>query len=175
MMKGGCVPAGMLRMDTGATADTWDMARRISAEGWKKIFTMPALGSDRLSICSILSTVVVRMRWNGVIMRPETSEACKPPNWKTTATIGMLMAGKMSVGMLMAASGPRIRIKRANTMKVRGRSSATRTIQVMGSAIRNFQGSDGKRNYRSKPDQPPCPDWSQDVAEILFFQALMVY
>src|ERR1700733_13525000 len=141
MMKGGCVPAGILRMDTGATAETCDMARRMSAEGWKKILTIPAPGSDRLSTCSILSTVVVNMRWNGVIMRPDTSEACRPPYWKTMATIGMLMAGKISTGMLKAASGPAIRISNAMTIKVRGRSRATRTIQVMGWAFSNFQES----------------------------------
>ena len=41
------------------------------------------------------------------------------------------MSGKMSVGVRIAASGPKITIRIAMTMKVSGRSSATLTIQVI--------------------------------------------
>src|SRR3569833_2052295 len=47
----------------------------------------------------------------------------------------MPILGKMSVGVRMAASGPKIRIIRAMTMNVYGRSSATFTSQVMGRAF----------------------------------------
>jgi Flp pilus assembly pilin Flp len=45
-----------------------------------------------------------------------------------------------TTGMSSAAIGPRIMIRRASTMKVRGRSSATRTIEVMGSKIHCWEG-----------------------------------
>src|SRR6478609_4742273 len=47
----------------------------------------------------------------------------------------MPILGKMSVGVRIAASGPKIRIIRAMTMKVYGRSSATLTSHVMGRAF----------------------------------------
>jgi len=49
---------------------------------------------------------------------------------QATAITGMLMVGKMSVGVRLITTGLAIRIRRARTMKVYGRSSAIRTIHM---------------------------------------------
>ena len=82
-------------------------------------------------MCSILSTVVVRTRSNPVVMRPSISSGLSPVNCQATAITGILMFGKMSVGVRRMATGLMMRISRARTMNVYGRSSATRTIHIL--------------------------------------------
>ena len=82
------------------------------------------------SMCSMLSTVVVRTRSNPVVMRPSISSGFRPVNCQATAITGMLMFGKMSVGVRRMATGLAIRIKSASTMNVYGRLSATLTIHM---------------------------------------------
>ena len=53
------------------------------------------------------------------------------------------MLGKMSVGMFITAIGPAMVIRMASTMKVRGRSRATRTIHIMVSSTPDVQGALG--------------------------------
>ena len=78
----------------------------------------------------ILSTVVVRTRSYDVVIRPSSSSAFSPPYCQATAITGMLMVGKMSVGVRAMTMGLTIRIRRARTMKVYGRSRAIRTIHI---------------------------------------------
>jgi hypothetical protein len=81
----------------------------------------------------MLSTVVVRTRSNPVVMRPSSSSGFRPVNCHATAITGMLMLGKMSVGVRRITTGLRMRMSRASTMKVYGRSSAIRTIHIRDS------------------------------------------
>ena len=69
-------------------------------------------------MCSMSLTVVVSARSNGVTMRPDIWSGGSPVYCQTTPITGMRISGKMSVGVRMAASGPAIRISRANTTKV---------------------------------------------------------
>ncbi len=52
------------------TAVTCELAVRMSAVGWKKILTTPKVAYETPSMCSMLFTVVVSARSNGVMMRP---------------------------------------------------------------------------------------------------------
>jgi len=70
------------------------------------------------SMCSILSTVVVRTRSKPVVIRPSISSGFKPVNCQATAITGMSMFGKISVGVLRMTTGLRRRIRSARTMKV---------------------------------------------------------
>ena len=63
-------------------------------------------------MCSISLTVVVRARWNCVVMRPAIRSGGRPVYCQTTLMTGMRMSGKMSVGVRNAASGPMTRISR---------------------------------------------------------------
>ena len=49
---------------------------------------------------------------------------------QATAITGMLMFGKISVGVRKIMTGLRTKMSTARTMKVYGRSSATRTIHI---------------------------------------------
>src|ERR1700730_10202266 len=63
-------------------------------------------------------------------MRPSSSAAFSPLYCQATAITGMLMVGKMSVGVRAMTTGLTMRIRRARTMKVYGRSSAILTIHM---------------------------------------------
>ena len=70
------------------------------------------------SMCSMLSTVVVRTRSNPVVIRPSISSGLRPVNCQATAITGMLTLGKMSVGVRAITTGLTIRMRSARTMKV---------------------------------------------------------
>src|SRR5213596_1580265 len=70
------------------------------------------------SMCSMLSTVVVRTRSYWVVIRPSISSGLRPVNCQATAMTGMSMFGKMSVGVRRTATGLAMRISRASTTKV---------------------------------------------------------
>ena len=70
------------------------------------------------SMCSMLSTVVVRTRSNWVVILPSTSSGFRPVNCQATAITGMSMFGKMSVGVRRMSTGLTSRMSRASTMKV---------------------------------------------------------
>src|SRR5258706_14704297 len=53
-----------------------------------------------------------------------------PVNCHATAITGILMLGKISVGVRKIMIGLRTRMSTARTMKVYGRSRATRTIHI---------------------------------------------
>src|SRR5439155_2271071 len=72
------------------------------------------------SMCSMLSTVVVRTRSYWVVIRPSISSGFRPVNCHATAITGMSMLGKMSVG-----------VRRTATTNVYGRCSATLTIHTL--------------------------------------------
>ena len=71
---------------------------------------------EGLSTCSTSFTVVLRKRFDS--RRGPISSGDRPVYGRATPTTGMPILGKMSVGVRMAASGPKIRIIRAMTMKV---------------------------------------------------------
>ncbi len=75
------------------------------AFGCRKILTIawPLTVVD--SMCSMLSTVVVRTRSNCVVMRPSISSGFRPVNCQATAITGMSMFGKMSVGVRRMTTG----------------------------------------------------------------------
>ena len=114
-------------------------------------------GIDWLSRCSTLSTAVVRKRSYGVMMRLAMSPGDMLVKLKATPITGTPMVGKISVGVRTAAIGPKIRINRAMTIKVRGRSSATRTIQVMETA--NGSGASRHVVRHDKPFPGARTDW----------------
>jgi hypothetical protein len=70
------------------------------------------------SMCSMLSTVVVRTRSYWVVTRPSISSALSPVNCQATAITGMSMLGKMSVGVRRMMTGLASRIRSATTTNV---------------------------------------------------------
>src|ERR1700722_11151123 len=82
------------------------------------------------SMCSMLSTVVVSIRSNGAVSRPSNSSGFMPENCHATAITGISMFGKISVGVRKIMMGLRTKMSTARTMKVYGRSRATRTIHI---------------------------------------------
>lgn len=76
--SGGVVPAGIWRIEGCETAETCDVAVRISTLGWKKILMIPMPYIEVLSVCSMSLTVVVRMRSNGAMMRLDISLGERP-------------------------------------------------------------------------------------------------
>src|SRR5204862_106159 len=131
MMGGGWVPGGSWRRMVCDTAVTcaFDVSRR--AVGCRKILTIdwPLTVVD--SMCSMLSTVVVRTRSYWVVIRPSISSGFSPVNCHATAITGMLMLGKMSVGVRRTIAGLASRISSATTTKVYGRCRATLTIHML--------------------------------------------
>ena len=63
-------------------------------------------------------TVVVRVRWNGVEMRPAISSGGRPPYCQATEITGMRISGRISAGVRSAASVPAISSSNAITTKV---------------------------------------------------------
>jgi hypothetical protein len=126
--------------------------------GWRsaagRIFTIawPLTVVD--SMCSMLSTVVVRIRSYGVVTRPSISSRFNPVNCHATATTGMSMLGKMSVGVRRMRTGLTIRMSRARTTNVYGRSSAILTIHMsLTECKRRARAARTRRHGRSRP----CP------------------
>ncbi len=70
------------------------------------------------SMCSMLSTVVVRIRSYWVVIRPSISSGLRPVNCQATAITGMSMLGNMSVAVRRMTTGLAMRMSRASTMKV---------------------------------------------------------
>src|ERR1700678_321236 len=130
MISGGKVPGGSCRRIVCETAVTCAFAVSRLAVGCKKIFTIAWPFTVVDSMCSILSTVVVRILSYTLVSRPSSSSGFRPVYCHATAITGMLMLGKMSVGVRRITTGLKIRIKRASTIKVYGRSNATRTIHI---------------------------------------------
>src|SRR5205823_9543082 len=128
---GGWVPAGSWRRMLCDTAVTCAFAVSRRALGCRNILTIdwPLTVVD--SMCSMLSTVVVRTRSYCVVIRPSISSGFRPVNCQATAITGMSMLGKMSVGVRRMRTGLASRISRARTTKVYGRCSATLTIHTL--------------------------------------------
>ncbi len=78
----------------------------------------------------MLSTVVVNTRSYPLVSRPSNSSGFMPVNCHATAITGISMFGKISVGVRKIMTGLRTKMSTARTMKVYGRSSATRTIHI---------------------------------------------
>jgi hypothetical protein len=70
------------------------------------------------SICSILSTVVVKTRSNWEVMCDSIPSGDIPASLQITEMTGMLIEGKISFGVRVIATSPAIRIRMANTVKV---------------------------------------------------------
>ena len=102
----------------------------------------------------MLSTVVVSTRSYEVVIRPSSSSAFSPAYCQATAMTGMLIAGKMSVGVRAMTTGLAIRIRSARTMKVYGRSSATRTIH-MGEGASQHVACEASRQGARPPGGSP--------------------
>ena len=98
-------------------------------------------------------TVVVSARSNGVVMRPAIWSGGRPVYCHATPMTGMLMFGKISVGVRNAASGPMIKMSSASTMNVYGRSSAMRTMPIMGNARTDQDEIIGPETALSTPKQ----------------------
>src|SRR5580692_10165532 len=130
MINGGKVPGGNWRRIVWETAATCAFAVSRLAPGCRKILTIASPFTVVDSMCSILSTVVVRFRSYTLVSRPSSSSGFRPVYVQATATTGMLILGKMSVGVRKITTGLKIRINRAKTMNVYGRSNATRTIHM---------------------------------------------
>ena len=69
-------------------------------------------------MCSMSLTVVVKARWNGVVMRPAIWSGGRPVYCQTTPITGIRISGKMSAGVRSAANGPMISRSSASTTKV---------------------------------------------------------
>src|SRR5206468_836757 len=131
MIRGGWVPGGSWRRMVCDTAVTCALAVSRRAFGCKNILIIdwPLTVVD--SMCSMLSTVVVRTRSYWVVIRPSISSGFRPVNCQATAITGMLMLGKMSVGVRRTIAGLASRISSATTTKVYGRCRATLTIHML--------------------------------------------
>src|SRR4029077_1024401 len=112
----------------------------------------PKPAYDTPSMCSMLFTVVVSARWNGVMMRPAIWSGGRPVNCHTTLITGMLISGKMSVGVRSQDSVPAIRISSASTTNVYGRRSAIRTRASMASVLEQRQ-----RRFHDRMSHRPSP------------------
>ena len=91
------------------------------------------------SMCSILSTVVVRILSYPLVRRPSNSSGFIPLYCHATAITGMLIFGKISVGVRRITTGLKTKINMAKTMKVYGRSRATLTIHISTAPLSCFQ------------------------------------
>src|SRR6266705_218744 len=130
MIRGGWMPAGSWRRMVCDIAVTCALAVSRRACGCRKILTIAWPFTVVDSMCSMLSTVVVRTRSYWVVIRPSISSGLRPVNCQATAITGMSMLGKMSVGVRRMTTGLAIRIKMATTTNVYGRASATLTIHM---------------------------------------------
>src|SRR6267142_3699537 len=125
------MPAGSWRRMVCDIAVTCALAVSRRAFGCKKIFTIAWPFTVVDSMCSMLSTVVVRTRSYWVVIRPSISSGFRPVNCQATAMTGMSTLGKISVGVRRMTTGLRMRIKSARTMNVYGRLRATLTIHIV--------------------------------------------
>src|SRR6266699_2679240 len=105
MIRGGWIPGGSWRRMVCDIAVTCAFAVSRRAFGCRKILTIdwPLTVVD--SMCSMLSTVVVRTRSNWVVILPSISSGFRPVNCQATAITGMSMLGKMSVGVRRIRTG----------------------------------------------------------------------
>src|SRR5205809_247131 len=131
MISGGVVPGGIVRRRVWLIAVTSASAAPMLASGWKKTRISPTPAIDCDSMCSMLLTVVVIARSEMVTMRPSTSFGDSPLNCQMTEMTGMLISGKMSTGVRAIVRTPPMAISIAITMKVYGRRSARRTINIV--------------------------------------------
>src|SRR5439155_24610996 len=122
----------------------WALAVSRLAFGWRKTLMIdwPLMVVD--SMCSMLSTTVVRMRSKPVVKRPSISSGFSPVNCQATATTGILIFGKMSVGVRWIITGLANRINSERTIKVYGRLSASLTIHILPSLYCLLIGGDAK-------------------------------
>jgi hypothetical protein len=130
MMSGGVVPAGSCRSCVWDTAVTWAMAIERLTCGWKKSFTTATPCKEFDSMWSMLSTVVVSARSVMVTIRSAICSGDRPWYCQMMLTTGMSIFGKISTGVCRMDSGPMISSRSANTAKVYGRRSASRTIHI---------------------------------------------
>src|ERR1700739_352945 len=82
------------------------------------------------SRCPMLSITNVRIRSNGLVIPPSNSSGFMPVYCQATAITGISIFGKISVGVRRIMTGLKTKISTARTMKVYGRSRATRTIHI---------------------------------------------
>src|SRR3984957_12987810 len=116
-------------------------------------------------MCSMLSTRGVAAFSNGVVSLPSISSGFRPVYCQATAITGILMFGKMSVGVRKITTGLKIRINRAKTMNVYGRSNAMRTIHMellLVGGVRKAidysgQGQNSRANALYTEDEHLCP------------------
>src|SRR5262245_49524988 len=104
------------------------------------------------SMCSILSTVVVRMRSKPVVNRPSISSGFRPVNCQATATTGILIFGKISVGVRWIITGLISRINSARTINVYGRLRATLTIHILLSPRDYLAERSAREQNRARSD-----------------------
>ena len=112
------MPGGRKRNMVWETAVTCALAVSRRAFGCRKILTIAWPFTVVDSMCSMLSTVVVRIRSYWVVTRPSISSGLRPVNVQATAITGMSMFGKMSVGVRRTTTGLAMRISSATTTKV---------------------------------------------------------
>src|SRR5882762_7335513 len=114
------------------------------AVGCKNTLTIAIPLSDCDSMCSILSTVVVRARSVMLTIRSAISSGTRPLKVQIMLTTGMLMFGNISVGVRTIASVPMMRMSMATTTNVYGLRRASRTIHMNHSIA--SAPSEGSRN-----------------------------
>src|SRR6266404_2275855 len=150
MIKGGKAPGGRKRRIVCETEVTCAFAVSKLAVGWRNIFTIAWPFRVVDSMCSMLSTVVVKILSYALVIRPSVSSGFRPVYCQATAITGILILGKMSVGVRRIITGLRIRISRARTMKVYGRFKASRTIHIIFAYI---DGGHNKLRMASLPSR----------------------
>src|SRR6266581_5673476 len=88
MIRGGWMPGGSWRRIVCDTAVTCALAVSRRACGCRKILTIAWPFTVVDSMCSMLSTVVVRIRSYCVVIRPSISSGLRPVNCQATAITG---------------------------------------------------------------------------------------
>src|ERR1700761_1426449 len=105
-MKGGVVPGGEDCSWVCETAVICANERSALTLGWKKYLTTAVPFTDWDSVCSTSLTVVCAVRSEKSTMRSAISSGKRPVYRQMTATIGILMSGKMSVDVLRIEKTP---------------------------------------------------------------------
>ena len=118
MICGGRIPGGSCRSRNSEAADTCALAVASDALGCRYTLTIAWPFSVVDSMCSMLSTRVVRTFSYGVVSRPSSSSGARPVYCQAIETTGILIEGKMSVGVRRMTTGAAIRIRIDSTTKV---------------------------------------------------------
>src|SRR5580700_4891908 len=112
-------------------------------------------------MCSMLSTVVVKLRSNRDVTWLSMPSGDIPAKFQRTETTGILMEGKMSFGLRTMATTPAIRMRIAKTVNVYGRLSARATIH-MGAIGFGKTSASGRRDSTVAGGGSKPTDWSRD-------------